>query len=530
MQQRSPGEMEQSLRSIPELKYVNSENVVRYRAIMRFCYQEYRRLHYWLKPEEIHQAIVQWNIWPDYSLEMCQNDLDQLVEWQNLTSRHDGGRSATLEEYLKKKLQYFMRPYSIEIERLLESLEKITGFGGSLEASIFDRIADYLFTIRHEAGEITPEAALELWNNLYSSFVSLHENAADYIASLQTAKAEEMMVTEAFLVFKEKLTEYLQQFVQALQRSAYKIEGNLQRINANVRDLFLEQVAEGELNKPRMEETPDKEELLEELRQGFGNITRWFIGESNSPSELTLLERATKDAIARIVRSAIRIQERKRSGLSRRKELEHLARWFAETETLEEAHCLAAFTFGLFPVRHLQGEDLRDSDRSDLSSWHEKPMKRFLRSRSRKRGERRQSDPVADNEQRKQREREAFRLRQAEEWRLVEKFLQKRTVRISEIERLTSQERLRVLQWIGRCMTAGPSKMFVTPEGVRVRLTVPAHGEKRAVLQAEDGELEMENYELQFMLTEAYVGAQSGEGDDVNGNRSLAQSEPTRAQ
>lgn len=94
-------------------------------------------------------------------------------------------------------MQYLLRPYSIEIERLLESLEKVTGYGGSLEASLFDTIADKLFAIRSQASEMQPEQALELWNVLYRSFVSLHENAADYIASLQTARAEEMMVAEA---------------------------------------------------------------------------------------------------------------------------------------------------------------------------------------------------------------------------------------------------------------------------------------------------------------------------------------------
>jgi uncharacterized protein (TIGR02677 family) len=481
---------------------VNAENVARYRAIMRYFYQEYKRLRYWLKPEDVFAGLSEWNVWPGYTLEQCQSDLDQLAEWQNLAARHDGGRSSTLEEYLRKKMQYLLRPYSIEIERLLETLEKVTGYGGSLEASLFDTIADKLFAIRRDADQMEPEAALELWNVLYRSFVSLHENAADYIASLHTAKAEEMMVAEAFLVFKEKLTGYLQNFIQALQRSAYKIEGNLQRINANVRDVFLEKVADGELNKPRLEEVPNRDELLKELRQGWDNIQRWFNGEGGSPSELTLLERATKDAIARIVRSAIRIQERKRSGLSRKKELEHLARWFAGMDSTEEAHRLAGFAFGLFPTRHLQGEDLRDSDRADMSMWEERPMVRTLRSRSRKRGERQESEPVRDNEKRKQREREAFLLRQAEEWQAVQELVAKGKVRISQMGTVPSQMRLRLLQWIGRCITAGTSHSFVTPEGVRIRMTNP-RTEERTVLVSEDGELHMADYELVFMLSDA---------------------------
>lgn len=492
----------QSLRSVPELKYVNAENVVRYRAIMRYFYQEYKRLKYWMKPEDVFAGVNEWGVWPNYTLEQCQSDLDQLVEWQNLTARHDGGRSSTLEEYLKKKMQYLMRPYSIEIERLLESLEKVTGYGGSLESSLFDSIAEKLFAIRRDADQLEPEAALELWNVLYHSFVSLHENAADYIASLQTAKAEEMMVTEAFLVFKDKMTDYLQNFVQALQRSAYKIEGNLLRITNHLRDVFLERVVDGELNKPRLEDAPDREELLEELRQGWDNIQRWFVGDGSAPSELTLLERATKDAIARIVRSAIRIQERKRSGVSRKKELEHLARWFAGMEHMEEAHRLAAYAFGLFPTRHLQGEDLRDSDRADMSMWEERPMIRSLRSRSRKRGERLESEPVRDNEVRKQREREAFLMRQAEEWKVIESLVAKGRIRISDMGIVPSQTRLRLLYWIGRCISAGKSHSFVTPEGVRIQMTNPQTHE-RTVLVSEDGELHMADYELIFMLTDA---------------------------
>lgn len=493
--------MTRTLRSVPELKYTNAENVVRYRAIMRYFYQEYKRLRYWLKPEEIFEAISEWNVVPQYTLEQCLGDLAQLEEWGNLASRHDGGRATTLEEYMKKKMQYLLRPYSIEIERLLESLEKVTGYGGSLEPTLFDKIADKLFEIRQYAGTFEEDAALELWNELYDAFVRLHENASDYIASLQTAKAEEMMVTESFLIFKDKLTNYLQNFVQALQRNAYKIEGNLERIGDNVRDLFLDKVADGIANKPSLEETPVKEEMLEELQQGWSNLRRWFLGDGSSPSELTLLERATKDAIARIVRSVIRIQERKRSGLSRRKELEYLAGWFARTDSLEESHRLAACVFGLFTTRHLQGEDLRTSDRADMSMWEEVPSIRALRSRSRKRGERRETEPVRENEARKRKERELYLQRQAEEWEAVREMVERGRARISEMAVVPSVTRLRLLHWIGRC-TASPSRSFVTPEGVKVEM-INAETKEQAVLVSEDGELHLPDYELVF----TFIGA-----------------------
>ncbi|WP_223836557.1 TIGR02677 family protein [Paenibacillus oceani] len=501
----------QSLRSVPELKYVNAENVVRYRAIMRFFYQEYKRLKYWMKPEEVWTEVVKWGVLPDYTIEQCLADLEQLAEWGNLASRHDGGRASTLEEYMKKKMQYLLRPYSIEIERLLETLERVTGYGGSLESTLFDSIAEKLFEIRRLAVETSPEAALELWTTLYDAFKRLHENAADYIASLQTAKAEEMMVAESFLVFKDRLTNYLQNFIQALQRSAYKIEGNLENISEGVRDLFLEQVAEAELAKPRLEEMPSKETLLQELHQGWNNLRRWFLGEGNSPSELTLLERATKEAIARIVRSVIRMQERKRSGVSRKKELEHLAGWFARLDNLDDAHRLAGLAFGLFRSRHLQGEDLRHSDRADQSMWDEVPTIQMLRPRGRKRTGKQDTEPVRENEERKRRERESFLQRQAEEWEEISGLIGRGRLRISELGTVPPKTRLRLLQWIGRCSSA-PKHAFVTPEGVRIAM-LNSDTPERTVLVSEDGELHLPDYELAFALTDAVREvAAAGEG------------------
>ncbi len=511
------------LRSIPELKYVNAENVARYRVIMRFFYQEYKRLRYWLRPEEVYEGIMAWQLIENYSLDQCQSDLDQLEQWGNLTSRHDGGRASTLQEYLRKKMQYLLRPYSIEIERLLENLEKVTGYGGSLEPTLFDTIAGKLFEIRHKTAELQQGEALTIWTELYGSFVRLHENAADYIASLQTAKAEEMMLTEAFLVFKERLTGYLQNFVQALQKSAYKIEGNLQRISDNLRETFLARVVEDKLAKPSLEDMPAKEELLEELRQGWDNMHRWFLGDGVTPSELTMLERTTKDTIARIVRCVIRIQERKRSGLSRKKELEYLAKWFYELASKEKAHCLAAYAFGLFPTRHLQGEDLRESDRTDMSMWEEIPEPRKIRSRSRKRTERQDTEPAQRRQTDKIKEaREAYLKQQEEERALLSNMLRRGCFHLSELEApVTVQLRKQLLHWIGRCIAA-EKRAIRTSEGIQIRLLNPAT-DKRTVLVCEDGDLYMPDYQFLFLLeaqqqegfAEAAAAAEGGIGSEI---------------
>ena|GEM_PF-4964510 len=78
-----------------------------------------------------------------------------------------------------------------------------------------------------------------------------------------------------------------------------------------------------------------------DLQQGWKNLNWWFVGGDSKLSELVLLERATKEAIAQVDRSAVWLQERRRRGVSRESDLETIGRRFAQLGDLEEAHKLA---------------------------------------------------------------------------------------------------------------------------------------------------------------------------------------------
>lgn len=47
------------------------------------------------------------------------------------------------------------------------------------------------------------------WNDLNNDFIRLNQNYQDYMRELNSVKAEEMMKTREFLVFKDRLIEYL---------------------------------------------------------------------------------------------------------------------------------------------------------------------------------------------------------------------------------------------------------------------------------------------------------------------------------
>ena len=488
---------ESLLKPIAETSYLNAQNVGRYRCIMRYFYEQHQRLRYWLKPQDVFDGVMAYGLMnKDYTLEHCQKDLDQLVEWANLVPRHDGGRSATVEEYLRKKFRYQMTPYAVEIERLVSGLEKVRGYGGSLEPSLFENIAGSLERLEKAAGQFPSGEAVALWEKTYEDFVKLTENASDYIASLQSAKVEELMLTEAFLAYKDSVTRYLQDFIQGLQHYAYKIEALLLSIDIDLVNTFFANVQQDLVIRPLLDEPVTPEEQKERLQLEWQSMVRWFAGYENEPSDVYFLEQTTKDTIARIVRNALRIQEKHRMGVSRRRELDYLGRWFFALEDLQEAHRLAAHVFGFYRCRHFQGVDEKGSDNVDLSMWQATPNIRELRSRSRKRLRDTGTGSIREQRERQQKARENFLLARREEMKVLQDYLAREEIRIADLEPVSAQERYYLLYWIGRCM-ANKSRRILTPEGIGISLQLPTRQE-RALLLCEDGELDMPNYLLKF--------------------------------
>ena len=488
---------ENLLKPVIELNYFNAINVGRYRCVMRYFYQQHQRLRYWLRPEEVYRGVRAYGLLEDYSLEQCQKDLDQLVEWKNLIPRHDGGRSASVEEYLRKKFRYQMTPYAVEIERLVEGLEKVRGYGGSLEPTLLENIARNLRAmVAKEAGGYEEGEAARLWKAVYDDFRQLTQEAADYIASLQSSKAEELMMSEAFLAYKDSLSLRLRNFVQGLQVHGLKIEGLLGQITPEVRVGFLIKVLADWSKLPQLDEILDPEEERGRLEQEWDSLVRWFVGEGRESSDMIFLEQATKDTIAKIVRCALRIQEKQRSGVSRKRELDYLGRWFFGLSSLEEAHELAAYSFGLYRTRHFQGVDHKGTDSADVSMWDAAPNIRSLHSRSRSRRRDGGTQAMQSFSGQQEQAKKAFLERSLVEEAVLRAYVGQGRLTLSELEVAPTTLRYQLLQWIGKCM-GNRSRTIRTADGVEIKLLAPPQGE-RTLLKCDDGELDMPDYTLIF--------------------------------
>lgn len=107
------------------------------------------------------------------------------------------------------------------------------------------------------------------WNDLNNDFVRLNQNYQDYIRDLNSVKAEEMMHTKEFLVFKDRLVEYLRNFIKGLQRNVGVIEEDLRTLEDGNKQQVFEKIVQYEMLIPRMDVEVSRELLEEKQRDGF---------------------------------------------------------------------------------------------------------------------------------------------------------------------------------------------------------------------------------------------------------------------
>lgn len=511
---------EQILKAVTEVSYLNMENTWRYRAILRYFYQQHERLRHFLFPSEILEALRQNVHFRDYTEEQLQQDLQKLVEWKNLISRQETANVSSIEEFKKKKFRYQCTPYTVEIERLVMNLEQMgESFGGSLESSLFEKLLRYLqeldqLLVKHELTNeqsqqinkahltkqmkklgLSPDKLYELWDDLYQQFRKLTENATDYLAHLKSEKVEEMMLQEAFLVYKDGLTQYLRNFMAALQKSALKIENILGQIRCEDLHLVLQEVAEYEMSIPRLERSYSQEELIEQYHLQWGSICSWFLGIEGQESDLIFLQNETNDTIRRITRFAQRLGERHHNFRSRRQDYLYLANWFSQTFDLKEAHKLSACVFGVMTTRHLFA-DVKQTEDLDADIWEQEATKLITNPRIRQYKEKTRAGAIVDQQANKDKARREYLAERELEQKLLAEIVVGQAITLQDLPTVAPFVRKTILKWIAKAMSNNDRKLK-TEAGQLMQLYLI--DDQQISLHAEDGTLSLPNYQFKLL-------------------------------
>ena len=487
---------DKSIKPLTEVKYLNADNVSRYRCIMRIFFENYEKLRYWMYQEDIYEEMIKDPFFADYRPEQCQQDLAMLVEWKNLNTIQDTRNVATIEEFKNKKYRYQMSEYSVEIERLVLRLENLFIEGASLEPTLLERIRREIERVP-EMTELDENTVYTWWSDLNNDFVRLNQNYQDYIRDLNSVKAEEMMHTKKFLVFKDRLVEYLRSFVKGLQRNVGVIEENLRVQKEEVWEIIFEKIINYELLIPRMEVEEITRPMIEQkIRGRFQSIYNWFVGAEGTENEAGKLFDATNEIIRRITRYAAQLSEKNALGANRKEEYKKVAELFLRCRDMSEAHKMSAMVFGLEQSYHLAGELIRETDSMNQGVYEEAPLQISLKPRVRTYREKSKRSGIRETTEQKRETRRKLLQQQKEEMRKLQQLEKNGRIDFAELPVLEPRIREILLKWLSDAME-DTDFTARTDDGRRYVLDRSRVGEK-CIVHCEDGNFTMPRMAIVF--------------------------------
>ena len=487
---------DKSIKPLTEVKYLNADNVSRYRCIMRIFFENYEKLKYWMYQEDIYEEMIKEPFFADYRPEQCQQDLAMLVEWKNLNTIQDTRNVATIEEFKNKKYRYQMSEYSVEIERLVLRLENLFIEGASLEPTLLERIRREIERVP-EMTELDDNTVYTWWSDLNNDFVRLNQNYQDYIRDLNSVKAEEMMRTNEFLVFKDRLVEYLRSFVKGLQRNVGVIEENLRVQKEEVWEIIFEKIINYELLIPRMEVEEITRPMIEQkIRGRFQSIYNWFVGAEGTENEAGKLFDATNEIIRRITRYAAQLSEKNALGANRKEEYKKVAELFLRCRDMSEAHKMSAMVFGLEQSYHLAGELIRETDSMNQGVYEEAPLQISLKPRVRTYREKSKRSGIRETTEQKRETRRKLLQQQKEEMQKLQQLEKNGRIDFAELPVLEPRIREILLKWLSDAME-DTDFTARTDDGRRYVLDRSRVGEK-CIVHCEDGNFTMPRMAIVF--------------------------------
>lgn len=486
---------EKLIKPLTEVRYLNADNVDRYRTIMRIFYENYEKLKYWMYQEEVYAEMIQDPYFAEYRIEQCQQDLTALTEWKNLVTIQDTRHASSIDEFKKKKFRYQMSEYSVEIERLVLRLENLFIEGASLEPTLLERIRRGIEKLPDMASQ-NSEEVYTWWNDLNNDFIRLNQNYQDYIRDLNSVKAEEMMRTREFLVFKDKLVEYLRSFIKGLQRNVGVIEESLRLLDEEVLEQVLEKVNQYELSIPRMDVEVSIELIENKTRGRYQSIRNWFVAENGQENEAGKLFDATNEIIRRITRYATQLSEKNAFGANRREEYRKVAEMFLKCENLAEAQKMSAVVFGLERTYHLKGDASRETESMNKSVYEEMAEEYILKPRVRTYREKSKRSSIADASREKETIRNQMMQQMKEDRKKIELLEKNGRIDFSTLPVIEPRVREILLKWLSDALEdAGYSAR--TDDGREYRLDME-HANEKCVVRCEDGNFTMPGLSIVF--------------------------------
>lgn len=481
-----------------EVSYLSAENAYRYRVILRIAFNQYEKMKFWLYKEDIFNEIKKYEDFEEYNMDNLKQDLDSLENWGNFITIQDTGRVRSVEEFKNRKFRYQISPNTIELERMLIKLEKISETSrGSLEISLIERFKNSLKDVNNIDSNNENEI-FSWWDNLNRDFKTLNENYQDYISTFYSPKTEKMLKTTEFLLFKENFIRYLRNFVKGIQIHVPEIRQIFNNIEEDKIYTLIKNIVVYEKSMHSLDKSYNSEDETEINLGIFKNIKEWFLGDVANTSMIDNLLNNTNEIIRKITSYALQIIEMENSGGNRKEEYKTLINMFEKCRNLEEAHKLSSVVFGVISPRHIIFTKERETENINSSMFEETPEIVVVKPSNRYREKTASRIPIKDKSKEKKEKAAQLLKKRENERKILESRIKNNRLVFNDLNGINREERSIFLRWLSLGLNAKGKDEYVKNEFGRYFKVEKSNYDKLICIKCDDGDFFMPPYEIVF--------------------------------
>ncbi|MET9227467.1 TIGR02677 family protein [Lentzea sp. NPDC003310] len=323
----------------------------------------------------------------------------------------------------------------------LQNATHTLGTTGALQTAVLDAIAGHLDELRTPLDERRAFTAL---TELEAHFDAFKVGTTRFNADLQRILRDDETDLATFQDVKRTTVTHLREFVADLDARKQKIREAVTAIDAAE---LHERARKGAGLVP--------EYWVQQRKERWNDLRAWF---ADNPPRVEELQDVSRKAIVQLLRVLDRISEQRKKPTNTAADFRALAKWFARTETEDEAHELFNAAFGLWSARHAHLAHADGELLPTAEAWHNTPpvpVSPQLRATGKQEhigstGKVRNVDEVRRN-RRIQAEKERAELEHA--WSLIQTD---GAIRISTLTNLDHDTFHRLIDLVGRALGSDP--------------------------------------------------------------------------
>lgn len=354
------------------LRYAVNDEAAQYIALMRLFTSGLTGLLSDQSAAEVAARLAEQGI--DLDEDTIEARLSYLVEHGNLARSPRETEARSLADYLRNRARYQLSQRGELVHRQVEELLGHSESAREVSSEMLGGILAGLVRLgRYHPGTLAaadPDDVAREIGTVFAQFDRLVHSTREFYAYLTHALSRYDLDRGEYQAFKTALIDYLQRFVDEVQRHMPQIADRLADVESIV---------------PALCERANSGQRLLDLegraaRRGPGlqpgdwaSLRTWFAGDAGRSSDADMVRQLATQAMRALLTNLRRIATSAEREHGRYADLVRLASWF-DTASDDESHALWAAAFGLYSCRHL-GFLTDDPERpvSPTTSWWSAP-------------------------------------------------------------------------------------------------------------------------------------------------------------